>query len=59
MRELTLDIQRTLNITTILVTHDKEEALMSSDKIAVMLNGQIKQFGSPEELYTKPNSVKK
>lgn len=57
MREFTLEIQRKLNITTILVTHDKEEALMSSDKIAIMLNGEIKQFGTPEELYEKPNSI--
>lgn len=57
MRELTLHIQRDLHITTVLVTHDKEEALMSSDKIAIMLEGKIKQFGSPEELYHKPNSI--
>ena len=44
-------------MTTILVTHDKEEALMSSDKIAFMLDGQIKQFGTPEELYQRPNSI--
>ncbi len=57
MREITLEIQRKLNITTILVTHDKEEALMSSDKIAIMLKGEIKQFGTPEELYENPNSI--
>lgn len=57
MRELTLEIQRELNITTILVTHDREEALMSSDKIAVILNGEIKQFGTPEQLYQQPNSM--
>lgn len=57
MRKLTLEIQRKLKITTILVTHDKEEAFMSSDQIAIMLNGQIKQFGSPKELYEKPNSI--
>ncbi|MBB6445597.1 ABC transporter ATP-binding protein [Bacillus benzoevorans] len=57
IRELTFAIQRDLRMTTILVTHDKEEALMSSDKIAFMLNGQIKQFGTPEELYQKPNSI--
>ncbi|MCQ4922566.1 ABC transporter ATP-binding protein [Tissierella carlieri] len=57
MREFTLEIQRKLNITTILVTHDKEEALMSSDKIAIMLNGEIKQFGTPEELYERPTSI--
>lgn len=57
MREFTLDIQRKLNITTILVTHDQEEALMLSDKIAVMMDGKIKQFGTPEDLYQRPNSV--
>lgn len=57
MREFTLEIQKKLNITTILVTHDKEEALMSSNKIAIMLNGEIKQFGTPEELYERPNSI--
>ena len=43
MREFVLSLQKKLQITTILVTHDKEEALMMSDKIAVMLNGEIKQ----------------
>lgn len=57
MRELTKNIQKKLNITTILVTHDKEEALMTSDKIAIMLKGEIKQFGTPEELYESPNSM--
>ncbi|WMM24625.1 ABC transporter ATP-binding protein [Tissierella sp. MB52-C2] len=57
MRELTKSIQKKLNITTILVTHDKEEALMTSDKIAIMLKGEIKQFGTPEELYESPNSM--
>ncbi len=56
MREFVLDIQRMLNITTILVTHDKEEALMMSDKIAVMLDGKIKQFDTPDNLYKSPNS---
>lgn len=57
VRELTFEIQRNLHITTLLVTHDKEEALMYSDKIAFMLDGQIKQFGTPEDLYQRPNSI--
>ena len=57
IRELTFEIQRNLGMTTILVTHDKEEALMSSDKIAFMQDGKIKQFGTPEELYQRPNSI--
>ncbi len=54
MREFVLEIQKKLNITTILVTHDKEEALMMSDKVAIMLDGEIKQFDSPKALYTNP-----
>lgn len=56
MREFIIDIQKKKEITMILVTHDKEEALMMSNKIAVILNGQIKQFDTPNNLYKKPNS---
>ncbi len=57
VRDLTLAIQRRLGITTILVTHDKEEAMMSSHRIAVMLDGQICQVGTPEELYRAPRTL--
>lgn len=57
VRDLTLDIQQQLGITTLLVTHDKEEALMSSHRIAVMLDGRICQLGTPEELYRAPLSL--
>ena len=57
MREFVLEIQKKLNITTILVTHDKEEALMMSDKVAIMLDGEIKQFDSPKVLYTNPSCI--
>lgn len=56
MRDFIIQIQRKLKITAILVTHDKEEALMTSDKIAVMLDGKIRQFGTPTELYQRPVS---
>ncbi|MEG1647124.1 MAG: ABC transporter ATP-binding protein, partial [Clostridia bacterium] len=56
MREFVLDLQKKLKITTILVTHDKEEALMMSDKIAVMIDGSINQFDTPINLYKKPTS---
>ena len=56
MREFVTDIQKKLNISTILVTHDKEEALMMSDNIAVMLEGTIRQYGLPYELYESPAS---
>lgn len=57
MREFVANLQRELNITTILVTHDKEEALMISDRIAVMLNGEIKQYDRPSEIYKCPKSM--
>lgn len=56
MRSFIVDIQRKLKITTILVTHDKEDALITSSKIGVMFNGELKQYGTPEELYESPNS---
>ena len=56
MWEFVLILQKKLQITTILVTHDKEEALMMSDKIAVMLNGEIKQYDEPKKLYEKPKT---
>ncbi|MEG0296068.1 MAG: ATP-binding cassette domain-containing protein [Clostridium sp.] len=49
-------IQKTLGITTIMVTHDQEEALSISDRIAVMNNGTIEQIGTPEEIYDNPAS---
>ncbi len=47
-------IQLRLGITTIFVTHDQEEALAVSDRVAVMNAGNIDQIGTPEELYTRP-----
>ncbi len=47
-------IQRYLGITTIYVTHDQEEALSLSDRLAVMRNGRILQTGTPRDLYEKP-----
>lgn len=56
MREFVLEIQKKYNITTVLVTHDKEEALIMSDRIAVMLDGEIKQFDTPYNLYKSPKT---
>ena len=47
-------IQRDLGITTVFVTHDQEEALSLSDRIAVMFDGRIVETGSPEQLYHAP-----
>ncbi len=50
-------IQSDLGITTVFVTHDQEEALAVSDRIAVMRAGEIEQVGTPEELYRAPASA--
>ncbi len=49
-------IQRTLGTTTILVTHDQQEALALSDRIVVMSKGRIEQIGSPVDTYESPAS---
>jgi iron(III) transport system ATP-binding protein len=50
------EIQKRLGVTTIMVTHDQEEAMSMADRVAVMQNGQIEQIGTPSDIYTKPNS---
>ncbi|MGK2853707.1 MAG: ABC transporter ATP-binding protein [Microbacteriaceae bacterium] len=50
------DLQRNLGITFIFVTHDQEEALTLSDRIAVFNNGRIEQLGTPFEIYERPAS---
>ena len=50
-------IQQQLKMTAIYVTHDQEEALAISDRIAVMARGHIEQLGQPEEIYSNPQSV--
>jgi ABC-type Fe3+/spermidine/putrescine transport system ATPase subunit len=54
MREEIKEIQRELGITTIYVTHDQEEAMAISDRIAIQNFGAIKQVGTPREVYNKP-----
>ena len=49
-------IQRELNITTIFVTHDQEEALAMSDRVVVMSDGEKEQEGPPEDVYNRPAS---
>ena len=49
-------LQQRLGITTILVTHDQEEALSMADRIVVMKDGQIEQIGSPTEVYARPST---
>ncbi len=50
-------IQREVGITFVFVTHDQEEALTMSDRIAVMSQGRVEQIGSPQEIYNAPSSV--
>jgi len=49
-------LQKELAITTIYVTHDQEEALTLSDRIAVINHGKLQQIGSPRDLYAKPQN---
>jgi spermidine/putrescine transport system ATP-binding protein len=58
-RQLQLELKRIqteVGITFVYVTHDQEEALTMSDRIAVMHAGQVEQLGTPEELYERPTS---
>ncbi|HMQ28644.1 MAG TPA: ABC transporter ATP-binding protein, partial [Acidimicrobiales bacterium] len=50
-------IQREVGITFVYVTHDQEEALTMSDRIAVMNQGVVEQIGSPTEIYDRPRTV--
>ncbi|CAN7770709.1 ABC transporter ATP-binding protein [Variovorax sp. LjRoot84] len=50
-------IQRELGITTVLVTHDQEEAMSMADRIAVMNAGRVEQFDTPEAIYDRPATL--
>ncbi len=54
LRQQIRDLHRRLGITTIMVTHDQEEALTMADRIVVMNNGVIEQVGAPNEVYHRP-----
>ena len=55
MREEIRSIQKKIGITTLFITHDQQEALAVSDKIAVMKDGEVLQVGTPREIYNCPN----
>ena len=57
MRTVIRDIQRQVGITTVYVTHDQEEALAISDRIAVINHGEIQQIGTPHHIYSRPANV--
>ena len=56
VREEIRELQQSLHLTVLYVTHDQEEALAVSDHIIVMNNGRIAQQGTPDDLYEKPQS---
>src|SRR4029434_9248515 len=57
MRVELKELQRRLDITSVYVTHDLEEALAISDRIVVMRDGVIEQIGSPNEIYDLPRNT--
>ena len=57
LRHEVKDLQRKLGVTTIMVTHDQEEALAMADRIVVMNHGVIEQVGTPTDVYREPVSL--
>jgi iron(III) transport system ATP-binding protein len=56
LRDQLRQLQRSLGVTTIMVTHDQDEALAIADRIVVMNQGVIEQVGTPEEVFSRPAS---
>jgi len=57
MRVFIRELQKRVGITTLYVTHDQAEAMVMSDRVAVMLGGRLQQFDVPEAIYLRPRSV--
>ena len=57
LRDDIRDLQRSLGITTIYVTHDQEEALVISDRVCVMQAGRVHQIGTPQDIYARPATL--
>jgi len=51
------ELQKTLGITTVYVTHDQDEALTMSDRIGVMQKARVEQVGTPQEIYERPKTL--
>lgn len=58
MRSLILSLQRQTGVTTIIVTHDQEEAVMLADRIALMFDGRIIHYATPMEFFQRPSSLR-
>jgi ABC-type sugar transport system ATPase subunit len=50
-------LQRSLDVTTVYVTHDQEEAMTIADRMAIFLDGEIVQIGTPDDVFNRPDSV--
>lgn len=57
LRGLIREVQRRLGVTTVMVTHDQDEAMELADRVVVMNRGRVEQVGSPREVYDRPGSV--
>ena len=57
LRDEIRKIQKEIGVTTVLVTHDQEEALAMSDRVAVLDGGEIQQYDAPYQLYNKPKNL--
>jgi putative spermidine/putrescine transport system ATP-binding protein len=56
MRTFITELQKRLGITTLFVTHDQVEAIELADQIGVMFDGELQQFGTPEEIFNRPRT---
>ena len=56
MRHLVLQLQKEFSMTVILVTHDREEALSMSDRVALLFDGKLSQIGTPRDVYEQPET---
>jgi ABC-type Fe3+/spermidine/putrescine transport system ATPase subunit len=57
MRDLIFNLQRQFAITTIVVTHDQEEAVILADYIALLFDGRLQQYGEPSDFYERPLAI--
>jgi len=51
------EILRKLDLTTIIVTHDRDEAFELADRVAILVEGRIQQYATPQEVYEQPSNL--